>query len=113
MNESDVMPADAKVQIVEALEQPLQEAAGDDLDAIVAALPVDQQDEVRSIYDEGTLRGFQGAILAGGIVALFGALLAFWLPKVKLESDASVDSTVKEVVCNPTIAKLQFEMDDL
>jgi EmrB/QacA subfamily drug resistance transporter len=113
VNESDVLPADAKVQIVEALEQPLQEAAGDDLDAIVAALPVDQQDEVRSIYDEGTLRGFQGAILAGGIVALFGALLAFRLPKVKLESDASVESTVKEVVRNPTIAKLQFEMDDL
>jgi hypothetical protein len=59
------------------------------------------------------LRGFQGAILAGGIVALFGALLAFRLPKKKLASDPSPTTKVEEVVRNTTLPGLQLEMSDL
>ena len=51
-------------------------------------------------------------IIVGGIVALFGAALAFRLPKKKLESDASVEETVKEIVRNPAIPRVQLEMDD-
>ena len=47
-----------------------------------------------------------------GIAALLGAALAFRLPKKKLEADASVEETVKEIVRNPSIPGLQLEMED-
>jgi hypothetical protein len=72
------------------------------------------QDEVASIYDAATLDGFQGAIIVGGIVALFGALVAIRLPKQKLEAKGEgIEEIVRETVRNPTIAKMHFEMDDL
>jgi len=113
VDESTVLPEDTKEEIALVLEKPLNTADSEALDDAIAGLPADQQEEILSISDRALLKGFQGAVVAGGIVALLGALLAFKLPKVKLESDASVETTIKEIVRNPTIPKLQLEMDDL
>ena len=110
--DSTVLPQDTKDAVIAAAEQRVLEARPGALQELVDSLPADLQTEVEAIAEKAALRGFQGAVVAGGIVALLGALLAIRLPKVKLESDSSVESTVKEVVRNPTIAKLQFEMDD-
>ncbi len=110
--ESAVFADDTKAAIVAELERPLEEASRDALGEYIETLDSDQQAEAERIFDTGTLRGFQGAVIVGGLVALLGGLLAFMLPKVKLPDDASVENTVKEIVRNPTVAKLQFEMDD-
>lgn len=112
---SETLPPDTKNEVVEVVSRPFEQVDTDALDSAMAELPAEDQAELRSIYDDATLRGFQGAILVGGIVALFGALLAFRLPKKRLGEGqpATVEDTVKEVVRNPTIPKLQFEMDDL
>ncbi|MGI9529545.1 MAG: MFS transporter [Acidimicrobiia bacterium] len=110
---SEVIPEDTKAELEEAAQQPLTQAEADALSEEVATLPADQQAELTEIFDTATLRGFQGAILAGGLVALIGAGLAFRLPKRKLEDDASAESRVKEVVRNPTIPAVQLEMEDL
>ena len=39
------------------------------------------------VYEEATFGRFQGTILVGGIVALFGAVIAFWLPKKKIDPE--------------------------
>ncbi len=110
---SDVLPENTKAELEETAERPLTQAEADALAEEIAALPPDQQAELTEIYNTATLRGFQGAILAGGLVALIGAGLAFRLPKRKLEDDVSTESTVAEVVRNPTIPAVQLEMDDL
>lgn len=110
---SPTIPEDIKAEIEQVIQQPFQHADAGRLEDDLRDLPADVQDELREIYATGTLRGFQGAIIAGGIVALFGAALAFRLPKKKLDSDSSVEATVKEIVRNPTMPGLQFEMDDL
>jgi len=110
---SDTIPQDTKDDVEAVVQRPFEQADAEALAVEIAELPPDQQAELNEIYDTGTLRGFQGAILVGGFVALLGALLAFRLPKQKLESDASRESTVKEVVRNPTIPAVQLEMDDL
>ncbi len=113
VEDSSIIPDPLKDEIAEIVESPLDSARAEDLTVGIADLPTDQQEELEQIFATGTLRGFQGAILVGGLIALFGALLAFRLPKKKLESDASVEATVKEVVRNPTIPRVQFEMEDL
>ncbi|MGI9584178.1 MAG: MFS transporter [Acidimicrobiia bacterium] len=110
---SEVIPDPLKDEIADVVAKPFEQADADQLADDIADLPPEQQAELEAIYDEGTLRGFQGAILVGGLVALFGALLAFRLPKKKLESDESVEATVSEVVRNPTIPGVQLEMEDL
>ena len=110
---SSAFPDDVKEDVAAVVQRPFEEANVEALQEGIADLPADQQAELQEIYDTGTLRGFQGAIIVGGIVALFGALLAFRLPKKKLPPDSDVETTVKEVVRNPTIAALQLEMDDL
>ncbi len=110
---SPILPDDVSAELSEVIQRPLNEADADQLVKDLAALPQEQQAELRKIYAAGTLRGFQGAIIAGGIVALFGALLAFRLPKKKLDSDSSVESTVEQAVRNPTLPGLQLEMSDL
>ncbi len=113
VQEASVFPEDVKTKIVSIVARPFEEADVAKLEEAVANLPPDQKAELNAIYDRGTLRGFQGAIIVGGLVALFGAAMAIRLPNRKLESDASVSATVKEVVRNPTIARVQLEMDDL
>jgi EmrB/QacA subfamily drug resistance transporter len=110
---SSAFPDDVKEDVAAVVQRPFEEANVEALQEGIADLPADQQAELQEIYDTGTLRGFQGAIIVGGIVALFGAVLAFRLPKKKLPPDSDVETTVKEVVRNPTIAALQLEMDDL
>jgi hypothetical protein len=102
-----------KGEITAVVERPFETADAALLQESIADLPAGQQTELEEIYDQGTLRGFQGAILAGGIVALFGALLAFRLPKRKLESDPTSATKVEEVVRNTTLPGLQLEMSDL
>ena len=115
VGESETLPEDLKTEIAEAVERPFEQADSEALREVIAELPADQAAELEAIYNDGALRGFQGAILAGGIVALFGAALAFRLPKEKLQADTPdpVEQTVKEVVRSPTIPTVQFEMDDL
>jgi EmrB/QacA subfamily drug resistance transporter len=111
--DSSTIPDDVKDSIAMVVERPFETADAALLGESIADLPPDQQAELEEIYDTGTLRGFQGAILAGGIVALFGALLAFRLPKKKLASDPSPTTKVEEVVRNTTLPGLQLEMSDL
>lgn len=110
---SGTIPSDTKDDIEAVVQRPFEQADADALAEEIATLPPDQQAELSEIYDTATLRGFQGAILVGGLVALIGAALAFRLPKRKLESDATPESTLKEVVRNPTIPAVQLEMEDL
>jgi hypothetical protein len=112
VEDSQVLTDDVKTGIGTAIERPLDQADRAALEEAIADLPPDQQAELTSIYESSTLDGFQGAILAGGIVALLGAGLAFRLPKKKLETDASVEETVKEIVRNPSMAGVQLEMED-
>jgi len=111
--DSSTIPDDVKNEIAMVVERPFETADAALLGESIADLPPDRQAELEEIYDTGTLRGFQGAILAGGIVALFGALLAFRLPKKKLASDPSPTTKVEEVVRNTTLPGLQLEMSDL
>ena len=113
VEDSSTIDDDVKDEIAMVVERPFETADAALLGESIADLPAEQRAELEEIYDTGTLRGFQGAILAGGIVALFGALLAFRLPKKKLESDASAVTRVEEVVRNPTIPGVQLEMSDL
>jgi EmrB/QacA subfamily drug resistance transporter len=110
---STTIDDDVKGEITAVVERPFETADAALLQESIADLPAGQQTELEEIYDQGTLRGFQGAILAGGIVALFGALLAFRLPKRKLESDPTSATKVEEVVRNTTLPGLQLEMSDL
>jgi EmrB/QacA subfamily drug resistance transporter len=103
----------AKDEIAAVVERPFETADAALLQESIADLPAGQRAELEQIYDAGTLRGFQGAILVGGLVALFGALLAFRLPKKKLESDPTVDTRVEEIVRNTTLPGMQLEMSDL
>jgi EmrB/QacA subfamily drug resistance transporter len=113
VEDSSTIPDDVKDEIAMVVERPFETADRALLGESIADLPPDEQAELEEIYDTGTLRGFQGAILAGGIVALFGALLAFRLPKKKLASDPSRTTKVEEVVRNTTLPGLQLEMSDL
>jgi EmrB/QacA subfamily drug resistance transporter len=110
---SPSIPEAQKVAIADAVSRPFETAGSESLDELISTLPADQQAELTEIYRIGTLRGFQGAVLAGGLVALLGAVLAFRLPKRKLQGKAPTDSAVSEVVRNPTIPTVQLEMDDL
>jgi len=110
---STIIDDDVKDEISAVVEQPFETADAALLEESIADLPADEQAELEQIYDAGTLRGFQGAILAGGLVALFGALLAFRLPKKKLESDTSAETRIEEVVRNTTLPGVQLEMSDL
>ncbi len=112
VDESNAIPDPLKIEIETALTGGLDAADLDRVDQAIAVAPADVQDEIRTIYHDATLDGFQGAILAGGVVALFGAVLAFWLPKQKLEGEG-VEEALRQAVRNPTIPAMQLEMDDL
>jgi EmrB/QacA subfamily drug resistance transporter len=110
---SQTIDDDVKDEIAVVVAKPFETADVALLGESLADLPADEQAELQEIYDTGTLRGFQGAILVGGIVALLGALLAFRLPKRKLEADPSRDEKVGEIVRNSTLPGVHLEMDDL
>ncbi|TDI52046.1 MAG: MFS transporter [Acidobacteria bacterium] len=109
---SETIPDGIKAEVEQALVRPLERVGSVDLEEEIAALPGDIQDEVRTIESTAVRRGFQGAIIVGGIVALFGALLALRLPKKLLESDGSAESTVAEIVRSSPLPGLQLEAED-
>ena len=111
--DSTVVPETIKPQIQSALESGINSADAESVEEEIATAPTEVQDELGTIYSEATTDGFQGAILVGGIVALFGALLAFRLPKQKLPRDGGVEETIRETVRSPTIPAVHLEMDDL
>ena len=111
--EQSALPPGIKSEVESIVEEPFERADADAFKEGVSGLPQHQQDGLGDIYLAGTLRGFQGAILVGGTVALLGALLAFRLPKKKLPSDSDTETTIKEIVRSPTIPTIQFEMEEL
>ncbi|MCZ6519751.1 MAG: MFS transporter [Actinobacteria bacterium] len=114
VEDSAVIPQETKAVVEEGLTGGLSAADRERFEEGLADASPEVQGEVDSIYDAATLDGFQGAIIVGGIVALFGALIAIRLPKQKLEAKGEgIEEIVRETVRNSTIAKLQFEMDDL
>jgi len=115
VEESTTLPPELQDQISQVLDNQLTEPATDQiLDELAEQTPA-VQDEAEQIFADGTVRGFQGAILVGGLVALFGALMAFRLPRKKLEpdDDDSSDRLVADTVRNTTLPGMQLEMDDL
>lgn len=114
VTESTVLPESLKTQIETVLSDGLTTASRSQVEREIAGAPAEVQDEIEEIYRDSVLRGFQGAILIGGIVALFGALLAFRLPKQKLPAGRGrIEDTVRDTVRNATIPAVQFEMDDV
>ncbi|MEA3502174.1 MAG: MFS transporter, partial [Actinomycetota bacterium] len=111
--DSTVVPDSLKPGIETALEGGLNAADLEIVENEIAASPADVQDEIGTIYNDAAIDGFQGAILVGGIVALFGALLAFGLPKRKLPGDRGVEEIVRKAVRSPAIPTVQLEMDDM
>lgn len=113
VRESTVIPDDLKPSIESLTTTAFTKTDPEAIEQVMSELADDERTEVVDIYEKSALRGFQGAILAGGIVALIGAALAFRLPKRKLPSPSDDESPVSQVVRNPTIPKVQFEMQDL
>jgi Na+/melibiose symporter-like transporter len=110
---SSTIPDPLKTKIDTALTGGLTSADRASVDDDVASAPVEVQEEVDEIYDDAVLRGFQGAIIVGGLVALIGALLAFRLPKRKLPGGAGgTEGMVRDAARNPTIPTVSLEMDD-
>ena len=111
--DSTIIPETLKPQIQTTLDSGLNQADVDVVEGEIAAESADVQAEIESIYRGSAVNGFQGAILAGGVVALFGAFLSFWLPKQKLPGDTSAEQIIRETVRSPAIPTMQLEMDDL
>ena len=109
---SSSIEPDVKDEIANVVASPFEQADRSKLVEGIAGLPPDQQSELTGIYEAGTLRGFQAAIVVGGLVALFGAVLALRLPKKKLEAENTVDAVIKETVRVPVIPAMQLEMED-
>ena len=111
---STTIPDENKPAVEEALTGALTSASPEAFEEQLATAPSEVQEAVVKVYDEAAIDGFQGAILVGGIVALLGALVAFWLPKQKIEpTGEGIEQIVRDTVRNTTVAKLQLEMDDL
>jgi MFS family permease len=113
VEESPTIPTPLKAQIEAALAGGLAAADRDSVDDQITSAPANVQEEIAVIYEDSVLRGFQGAIIVGGLVALLGALLAFRLPKRKLPAGSgSTEEMVRDAVRNPTIPAVSLEMDD-
>jgi EmrB/QacA subfamily drug resistance transporter len=114
VEDSSSIPEEQKPALEEALTGAVTSANPEAYIAELEAAPPEAQQEIAEIYDEAAINGFQAAILVGGIVALLGAIGAFWLPKEKIEpTGTGVEQVVRDTVRNTTVAKLQLEMDDL
>lgn len=113
VEESPTIPTPLKAQIEAALSGGLAAADRDSVDDQITSAPANVQEEIAVIYEDSVLRGFQGAIIVGGLVALLGALLAFRLPKRKLPAGSgSTEEMVRDAVRNPTIPAVSLEMGD-
>ena len=111
---STTIADETKAAIEEAVNDGFTSANQEVLAEELTTAPAEVQEEVETIYEDAALKGFQGAILVGGIVALLGALIAFRLPKERVEPEGEgIEQIVRDTVRNTTVAKLQFEMNDL
>jgi len=110
---SSVIPDSIKVELTAVTQRPIERADAVALSEALDTVAPEVADELATIYDDSTLAGFQMAIVAGGVVALIGALLALRLPKTKIEDDGSVEAVISEVVRTPAIPTVQLEMQDL
>ncbi len=110
---SPAIPDDLKVEVTALTQRPIESADAAALRDALDSVGPDAAETLAEIYDNATLKGFQMAIVVGGVIALFGALLAFRLPKQKIEDDGSVETKISEVVRNPSIPRVQLEMQDL
>ena len=111
---SATIPDENKPAVEEVLTGALTSANPEAFEEQLATAPAEVQEDVAKVYDKAAIDGFQGAIIVGGIVALLGALVAFWLPKEKIVPEGEgIEQIVRDTVRNTTIAKMQLEMDDL
>jgi MFS family permease len=111
---SATIPDENKPAVEETLTGALTSANPEAFREELATAPADVQEDVAKVYDKAAIDGFQGAIIVGGIVALLGAVVAFWLPKQKIKPEGEgFEQIVRDTVRNTTIAKMQLEMDDL
>jgi EmrB/QacA subfamily drug resistance transporter len=108
VDESTVLTPEVKAEVESVLEQDVNTAGTEDLERALEAARPEVREEAEQIFTDGTINGFQAAILAGAVVALIGALLTFRLPKAKLKGGA-----LEQAVRNPAIPKMQLEMEDL
>lgn len=106
---STVIPDESKDAIEAALEENARVLSSVEFADAVAAAPPEIQDEVDAILEVAVVRGFRAAVVIGGLVALIGFLVAFRLPKAKLEDQGLVEETVRTA----SIPALQLEMTDL
>jgi MFS family permease len=113
VKESTAIPEDVRVELTALTQRPLETADAEAVNEIIETVEPDVGAALVEIYDDAVLAGFQMAIVVGGVVALLGALLAFRLPKVKIEDDESTAAAVSTVVRNPSIPGMQLEMEDL
>jgi EmrB/QacA subfamily drug resistance transporter len=113
VEESSAIPDNLKEQLVPLAQSPFERADAEALGEVLSSADDDVAEVLVEIYDESTLAGFQVAIVVGGVVALFGALLAFRLPKEKIEDDGTTDARVSTIVRNTSIARVQLEMEEL
>jgi hypothetical protein len=108
VDESTVLTQEVKAEVEAVLERDVNTAGTEDLERALEAAPPEVQDEAEQIFTDGTINGFQAAILAGALVALIGALLTFRLPSAKLRGGA-----LEQAVRDPAIPGMQLEMEDL
>lgn len=109
VSESATFSEDTKEAVENTISQELETAGVESIEEALSTEPVEVQEEAARILEDSAVRGFQAAIVAGGIVALLGALIATKLPKRKLD----VADTVEETVRNKSIPAVQFEAADL
>jgi Na+/melibiose symporter-like transporter len=110
---SAVVPEDLKADVAALTQRPFEAADAAALGDVLNTVNPEVAEVLVEIYDDSTLAGFQVAIVVGGVVALFGALLAFRLPKEKIEDDGSSDAMITKMVRNTAIPRVQLEMEDL
>jgi EmrB/QacA subfamily drug resistance transporter len=110
---SPVVPEDLKADVAALTQRPFEAADAEALGEVLNTVNPEVAEVLVEIYDDSTLAGFQVAIVVGGVVALFGALLAFRLPKEKIEDDGSPDAMITKMVRNTAIPRVQLEMEDL
>jgi hypothetical protein len=114
VDSSMVIPDQDKAALNEAFDEALETANPEAFEGQLAQTSPEVQAEVATIYDDAVIDGFQAAILVGGFVALLGALVAFRLPRQKIEPEGQgVEQVVRDSVRNTTVPALQLEMDDL
>ncbi len=110
VDETTALDDAQKAALQEAIDADSQAATEAQVQQVAADAPPDQADEIERIARDSHLRGFQAALVAGGVVALLGFVLALRLPKRKLTGEP-LEEAVR--ASTKTVARLDLEMEDL